>query len=197
MKKLLTCTLFCLLSVFFSSAQSDKRMLERLDSVLMVTQKSDFEAILDFTYPKLFTIVPRTEMLKALKGALESEEFSTTIDSVKTSKVHPVFTIAGASYAKIEHSMLLLMKFKETIDTADAEGGGFMLKMMAAQFGEQHVRFDKAANTFRIFMLSDMVAVKDDYAKEWSFVNFDDDENSAMTSRLFSAEVLAKLKTYK
>jgi hypothetical protein len=197
MKKILTCVLFHLLLVSVSLAQTDKRLMERLDSVLMVTQKSDFEGILDFTYPKLFTIVPRAEMLKALKGSLEAEEFSTTVDSVKISKVYPVFTVAGASYAKIEHTMLMLMKFKETLDTADAEGGGYMLKMMAAQFGEQNVRFDKAVNTIRIFMLSDMVAIKDDYAKEWSFVNFDDDENSAMASLLFSAEVLEKLKTFK
>jgi hypothetical protein len=196
MKKIFTGTLFYLLLVSVSSAQTDKRLTERIDSVLLATEKSDFDDILDFTYPKLFTIVTRPQMLKALQGALDADEFTTTIDSVKLKKIYPVFTIGNSSYAKIEHTMLTLMKFKEPLDTAAAEGGGFMLKMMAEQFGEQNVRFDKAANTIRLFMVSDMVAIKDEYAPEWSFVNFDDDEESVITPLLFSKEVTDKLKTF-
>jgi hypothetical protein len=195
MKKIFTCTLFYLLTVSASLAQTDKRLTERLDSVLIATQKSDFDGILDFTYPKLFTIVTRPQMLTALKGALDADEFTTTIDSVKLKKVYPVFTIGKGSYAKIEHTMLTLMKFKEPLDTADAEGGGFMLKMMAEQFGEQNVRFDKATNTIRLFMVADMVAIKDEYAKEWCFVNYDPE--SQLTTLLFSEEVIEKLIEYK
>lgn len=197
MKKILTCALFYLLSGSVSLAQTEKRLIERLDSVLIATQQSDFEGILDFTYPKLFTIVPRPQMLKALKEALTADEFTTTIDSVKLSKIYPVFIIGKASYAKIKHSMLMMMKFNEPLDTADAEGGGFMLKMMGEQFGKKNVKFDKATNTIRVFMLSDMVAIKDEYAREWSFVNFNEDEGSAILPLLFSKEVVGKLKMFK
>jgi hypothetical protein len=194
MRKLLTSALFYFFMATVGIGQTDQRLMERLDSVLMATQKSDFNAVLDFTYPKLFTIVPRSEMLKALKDAFETEEFSTTVDSLKLTKVYPVFVIAGASFTKVQHSMLMLMKFKEPLDSAASE---LMLQAMGTQFGEKNVRFDKGANTIRVFMLSDLVAVKDAHSPEWSFVNFDPDEDSPIASLLFSAEVLEKLKAIK
>lgn len=39
-----------------------------------------------------------------------------------------------------------------------------------------------------------MVAIKDEYAKEWSFVELKEDD--PMTEKLFTKELLAKLATY-
>ncbi len=195
MRKLLTCTLFYLFSISVSSAQTDKRLVERLDSVLFFTQVSDLDAILDFTYPKLFTIVPRPQMRQALEEALENDEFSTTFDSVKVSQVYPVFTIGKGNYALIRHTILMKMKFRETIDTADEEVSE-VLESMAEEFGKDYVRFDKKENTIRILLFSDLVAIRDEYAPEWSFVNFDRKKESPIATRLFSGEVLQKLKTF-
>ena len=195
MKKCLIVLLVSVLMACPSYGQSEKRLAERLDSLLLLTEGSDIDRILDFTYPKLFTIVPREAMLKALAESLQGEEFSTTIDSVMTVRIFPIFTAGNARFAKITHRMRMNMKFNETIDTSEADSRA-LLSMIREDYGEANVFFDKPANTIRIGMLSDLVAILDDYSPEWSFVNFDEKEDSELASMLFTEDVLKKLRTF-
>jgi hypothetical protein len=196
MRNRLIIAILGLISVLTAVAQQDKRLKERLDSVLMYTQQSKFASVLDFTYPKLFKIVPREQLMKTMNESMNTEEFTMSLDSVMVTKIHPVFTINNGSYIKINHTMLMLMKFKEPIDTADSESLDFMLGLLKNDYGEKNVRFDVANNTFRIFALSDLIAIKDEYSPEWSFVNFDSDEGSPLAPLIFSKEVLEKIKTF-
>lgn len=100
MKRLVTIIIF-MLNICSVHAQVDKVLLQRLDTVLIATQHADFSTILGYTYPKLYTIVPRDKLLDVLKEAIETEDFSTTSDSVNIIKISAVFNIRDASYAKI------------------------------------------------------------------------------------------------
>lgn len=184
-----------LLFLFLASkglAQTDSILKQRIDSVLIVTKEMNFEKILDFTYPKLFTIVTREQMKEALKSSFETEDFSATLDSLNLVSVLPVFTIKNGQYAKIKHTMLMRMKFKEEMDSTDSE---MMIPLMEEEFGKGNVRFDKLTNTIITFMNSEMVAIKDEFSPEWSFVNYD--EESSIVNLVFSKEVIEKLKEYK
>ncbi|MEO7394613.1 MAG: hypothetical protein ABIU11_06685, partial [Chitinophagaceae bacterium] len=86
MKRFVTSIIF-ILKIFSVHAQVDKVLLQRLDTVLLATQHSDFSTILDYTYPKLYSIVPRGKLLDVLKEAMETEDFSTTLDSVNIIKI--------------------------------------------------------------------------------------------------------------
>ena len=195
MKRLFVCIIF-MLSISSVRAQTDQVLLQRLSAVLIATQQSDFTTILNYTYPKLYTIVPKDKLLEVLKEALETEDFSTTLDSVLLVKVHTVFTIGTASYAKIEHTMIMRMKFKEPIDTVDEEGNNLVLQLMQSGFGKENVRIDIKNNTINVFSAGILVAIKDEFATNWCFVNFDGNESSPIMPLLFSEEVLAKLKTF-
>jgi hypothetical protein len=192
MRKLLFLLVLPLFIVFSSQAQPDTRLQQRLDSMLMVTRDMNLEKILDYTYPKLFTIVKREQMKEALKNSFETEDFSTTLDSIKLVSVLPVFTTKDGQYAKIKHTMLMRMKFKEEMDSTDSD---MMIPLMEEEFGKGNVRFDKVTNTIIVFMNSEMVAIKDEFSPEWSFVNYDDE--SSMVTLLFSKEVIEKMNEYK
>jgi hypothetical protein len=190
--------LFCLLmSVFVGVtgfSQDEKRLNERLDSALRLTEISDLDKLLDFTYPKLFTLVPREEMLSTLKSGLENEDFAGSVDSVKKVRVFPVFKHENAFYAKVIHTMRLNMKFKQDLDSTEADE---LLELMRIDFGAGNISFNHATNTVGIFMLVTMVAIKDEHSPEWSFITFDDDEEDhELGAMLFPAAVLEKLKTY-
>lgn len=175
-----------------SNAQTDPKLMERLNLVLKVTQEMDTEKILDLSYPKLFNIVPREAVSKALETMYSSEEFSITLDSLKTKTIHPIFSIADGQFAKITYSMLMRMKFNETLDSADVAE---MLPEMEVDFGKGNIRFDVLNNTMIIKSSSELVAIKDEYAKDWCFVNYQAD--SELTTVLFSQDVIEKLKEYK
>lgn len=192
MKKTAFLLCWSLILTVVGKAQQDARLLARLDSMLLVTQEMNLEKILDYTYPKLFTIATREQMADAMKSSFETEDFKTTLDSVKIGKVHPVFSTKEGKYAKISHTMLMRMHFNETIEEEQSQA---VIPAMEKEFGVGKVRFDKEKNTIIISLSSEMVAIQDEYAVEWCFVNYN--EEDSLVNLLFSKEVIEKLKEYK
>ena len=192
MKKIWGALVIILNSHMFLAAQPGSSLPARVDSILQITGRLDYEKIMDYTYPRLFTIVSRAEMISAVRQSFETEEYSAGIDSLKLLKIHPVFTVSNASYAKVTHSMVMRMKFKEGIDSSSAPD---IIALLEPEFGKGNVRFENSSGSFVIKMLSDLIAIKDEYAKEWSFVNFEKD--SPLIGLLFSKEVIEKLDQLK
>ena len=184
--------------VFFGiivNAQQDTSLVSRVNEMLKLTQSKDIEKVMDYTYPKLFTIVPKETLITAMKSAYDTEEFTMEFDSVKIHTLFPVFVINDTSYVKVKHTMLMKMKYKEPYDTADKESREFMISLMQEKFGKGNVRFDLVANSLNIFMIPDMVGIKTK-TSNWTFANLDDD-NPAMLNMLFSKQVLDKLGKFK
>ena len=184
--------------VFFGiivNAQQDTSLVSRVNEMLKLTQSKDIEKVMDYTYPKLFTIAPRETLITAMKSAYDTEEFTIEFDSVKIHTLFPVFVINDTSYVKVKHTMLMKMKYKEPYDTADKESREFMISLMQEKFGKGNVRFDLVANSLNIFMIPDMVGIKTK-TSNWTFANLDDD-NPAMLNMLFSKQVLDKLGKFK
>jgi hypothetical protein len=192
MKKIFPFVILVFVFSIKARAQEDPQLLERLNLILKVTQQKDLEKILDYTYPKLYTIVDREQMQEAMKGMFETDEFVTTLDSVLLVKVFPVFTVGEGKYARVTHSMVMHMQFKKKQSEEEVTE---MIAGMEESYGEGKVRFDKVKNTMIISMLSVMLAIKDSFAAEWCFVNYN--EESPMASMLFSEEVMEKIKEYK
>lgn len=194
MKKLLFVLLIAGLPII-SNAQEDTSLVNRVNEMLKLTQLKDLEKVMDYTYPKLFTIVPRETLINAMKSVYETEEFTVELDSVKMHTIFPVFVINDTSYVKVKHTMLMKMMYKEPYDTTDKESKQFMVSLMQEKFGEGNVRFDPVANSLNIFMVPDMVGIKTK-ASIWTFANLNED-NPTMLNMLFNKQVLDKLKEYK
>lgn len=194
MKKLVVAAVGCFCATLLL-AQGDSLLNRRITQFLKANTAMDFERVLDFTYPKLFTIAPRDEMAKMLKSSFDNEQMSITMDSLKTTAVFPVFTLQQGSYAKILYSMKMMMQLKgsEATPEKQKEKNELMLAAMQSQFGDK-VSMDSSGHII-LYMDAVMVAVKDAYAKEWCFVNLK--ENDPLTGQLFSNELLGKLATYK
>lgn len=175
--------------------QQDTALVNRINQMLTLTQKKDLEKIMDYTYPKLFKIVPRELMITTLKETYDTEEFSIEIDSLKIISIFPVFVIRDTSYVKVRHTMLMRMKYKQALDTNDMEGKNMLVSILGQKYGEGNVRFDAAANSLNIFMKPDVVGIKDKTSNTWTFANLDDD-NPALLEMLFSQAVRDKLKQY-
>lgn len=185
---------------FILLAQKDSTLERRLAEFMQVNDQMDLDKVLDYTYPKLFTIVPRTQMLEALQNTFDNENVSVQLDSLSITNVYPVFKSENGSYAKVMYSMIMIMAFKENKEdslTAEKkkERDDFMLSTLSEQYGEGNVSIDPTTGSLKIKVVSPMVAAKDQHAKKWNFVNLK--ENDPLTNRLFSKEILKKLATYK
>ncbi len=194
MKSIFLSLIFLVFEVI-GNAQQDTSLVNRVNEMLKITELKDFEKVMDYTYPKLFAIVPREELITVMKNAYETDEFTIELDSARIDTIFPVFVINDTSYVKVKHSMLMKMKYKEPYDTADKESKEFMVSLMQQKFGEGNARFDPIANSLNIFMIPDMVGIKTK-SSNWTFANLNED-NPAMLNMLFSKQVLNKLKEFK
>jgi hypothetical protein len=176
-------------------SQQDTTLVNRINQMLKFTQLKDLEKIMDYTYPKLFEFASKELMLATLKESFENDEFNVELDSISIVMIHPVFVVNDTSYVKVKHSMLMRMKFKEPLDTADMESKNFMVTLMGVKYGEQNVRFDAVANSLNILMKPDMIGIKDKTTNIWTFANLVDD-NPAILEMLFSKAVRDKLNEY-
>ena len=181
-----------------SSSGDSSSMEQRVAAFMKLNEEMKFEEIMEYIYPKVFTIEPKEELLKAMKEGFDSDEVKIDIDSMKVDKIHPVFEMDNASYAKIDFSMQMQMDFTNSQDSAasaDTEQSEFMRKTMAAQYGEENVSVDEATGNLIIRVSSIMVAVKEKSDKDWYFVNLKADD--PMMTKIFSKEVIDKIGTYK
>jgi hypothetical protein len=194
MKKISLILLFLVFGII-GIAQQDTSLVNRVNEMLKLTKVKDLEKVMDYTYPKLFTIVPRSALIEAMKNVYESEDFIIELDSVNVVEIFPVFVINDTSYVKVRHTMLMKMKYKEPYDTADKESKEFMVSLMEQKYGEGNVRFDPMENSLNVFMTPDMIGIKSKLTN-WTFANLNED-NPAMLNMIFSKQVLTKLREFK
>ena len=177
-----------------AAAQADSVLTRRLAQFMEANRMMNIDKVLDYTYPKLFTIATRAEMAEGLKTSFDNEAMTIVLDSVVTDSVYPVFSMMEGSYAKIRYSMKMIMQVKgrETDSVQQKKKTLQILAAVRAQYG-QEAGIDGGGNIV-IHTNAVMVAVRDGYAKDWCFVNLK--EEDPITTQLFSNDVLAKLSTY-
>lgn len=176
----------------FLQAQSDKRLIERLDSTLTATRHKDFNTVLDFTYPKIFDIVERDQMMSVLRSTFENDQFIIGLDSLRILNVGPVIKVGTGEYVKIRHTMLMIFQYKDTSNQENIEVEKLTANTMAMQYGDENVSYDEKTRSIRVFTKPEMVAIRDEKSSEWTFLNYKKDD--MFVDYLLSKEVRDKLK---
>ena len=171
----------------------DTSLEKRLTEYMQLTQDMDLEKLMDYIYPKLFEIAPKEQMIEAMKEGFKNDELKISLDSLKVDKFYPVFESGKGQYAKVTYSMVMVMEFLDKEELAEKmetimEGAG-------EKYGRENLHFDEKTGSLRIKENNALVAAKDKYAKEWSFVSLKEDD--PMINQLLSKDVLEKLKEYK
>jgi hypothetical protein len=190
-------TVFIIISFFAFAVQGKTQytkdsteMATRLETFMQNNRLMDIDKVLDYTYPKLFTIAPREQVKEAMENAFTNDELIISLDSIKVVKIYPVFSVNENRYAKITYSMIINMQPKgkdsTTFDT--------YLEVMQSQYGEENVSIDKTGKGINIFQQVDMVAIKDELSPEWTFVNLKKDD--PLMDMLFEKDLIARFYSY-
>lgn len=181
--------LFLLTSVV-TFAQDLTSLKNDAQKVFDYTIAKNYEATLDYTYPKIFEIISREKMLEALIGMLDNETMTITIENVR-----PDFTfsneiiIDNAKYYVIEHNNKMTMKFKEEL----GEEKDFMLEYLTQSMPNYKVSFDEKNQVFIVDGKAKIIAISDDVTKgTWKFINFNGE--SPMLKQVLGETVLEKLE---
>lgn len=178
--------LFVSVSLF---AQDKKSLEERANKMYEYTASQQYEKLLDYTYPKLFTLIPKEKMVEALRGMTKGEGFTITIAPPPANfKFGEIKKIDDAHYCVLTHNLSMKMTFTEPV-------GDEELKLLLPSFKEamktDNVTFDKKDNSFTIIKASQAIAVFDKLSNnQWTFVN---NTEGPIKGMLFSERVIKEL----
>ncbi len=191
MKKLFVLCLLFLFCSHITNAQADEEMKARLDTFMRLNQSLQFDKLMDYIYPKVFTIAPREQLVQVFKESFAgNDDLSMEMDSLRTSTISSKVIIDGGSYYLIRYSMLIRIK----ITNEKADAGSSMLGLMKSQYGEENVRHDKVTGKYVVTVNTSMVAIKDALSPQWSFLNFEPDH--PLAAQLLDEAVITKLKSF-
>lgn len=199
MKKLLPLLGLFVLIACNSSKKKEKEtaggpsLEKRLAEYMQLTEDMDLEKLMDYIYPRLFKIAPKEQMIEAMRAGFNNDELKMSLDSLKVDKIYPIFTSGKGQYAKVTYSMVMIMDFLDKEGIEDQME--LIMESMGEKYGRDNIRIDDKTGNLRVKQTSHLVAAKDEYAKDWSFVSLRDDD--PMINQLLDKEVLEKLDDYK
>ena len=147
----------------------------------------DYEAMMDITYPKLFEIAPREDLIAMLSSAFDGDEMKITFDNHKILKVHDnIVKTENRLHTLVDYTLDMSMIINK--DMAEVET--LMLSEFEKQHGKENVTYDKNKNTFLIKVKNQMIAVKEN--NEWYFLE-NRKEQKTILKIIFDDETLSKL----
>jgi len=184
--------LVLLLGLFLHSAQAQSnnaQLNQRLREYIAASEKMDIDRIMDFTYSKVYTLIPKETMAAALKQGMDNPMFAMSLDSMRLIKVSEPFVHEGIEYRKVDYAVQMTMAFKDTT-MANDDMGNTIVESMKTMYSTADIRYRNHA----IFIKrnADMVAVLDPEKKQWTFVG--NEKNKEMMESIFPQAVITKFE---
>jgi len=142
--------------------------------------KGEYEQCLDATYPPFFKTFPRDIMLQKMNEAFENEDLTLSTDLVAIDDIGKVIETDSGSYCSIDYTLLTAIQFKD--EEAPDEYGAekleskkqFMIDAFEAQYGKENIWFDDITKSYCFHIKSKMIALKDEFSPEWTFLTLAD-----------------------
>lgn len=190
MKKVTIIT-FLFISCFTIHAQN-KALLEKNIALLYEsTVNGDYGDALDYTYPRVFEIVPRETLKNAMESTFDTEGFTITVINVPPEfEFKEIIEIDGGYYCLAYHNLSMKMAFEEKIPTESVD---ILISGMKNAMEAKEVSFNAEENAITILKRAELIAAADSYSDmNWTFIN-NEKGKFQMRDMLFSNEILTAL----
>jgi hypothetical protein len=178
MKKLLICLL--LLSATGTFAQDAATIKHDFETMVAYTRQKQLGKIVDMTYPQLFKIMPKEQMLASDDGLLNGMGATMIFEEKPLMlKLSPVKKLTNASICLGRYNQSLIIQFKDQS----------MIDMLAkVKMKDNKIeKLDK--NRLRMRGVQYLLAIKDAYTNgTWKYLRYDD-ENAAVDAKVLSKEI--------
>lgn len=188
MKKLLYSALF-LLAAFNGFSQDAASLKAGAQKVLDFTVKQDYNVLLDMTYPKIYDIAPREQMLESMKQTFEGNEGF----RVKMVQSPPNFVfgdikkIGNQSFAVINYDNAMQIIWDEALPADEVDT---YIALFKENMKTNDITYDAPNKTMNIKSKAKMVAVADELTKkEWKYLTY----NEQLFTMLFDEKIKTEL----
>ncbi|MEL1246272.1 hypothetical protein AAEO56_18505 [Flavobacterium sp. DGU11] len=188
MKKLILFSLLLIASLN-TFAQDKKSLEQRAVLNYSYTASEQYEKLLDLTYPKLFSVIPKDKMVEVLKRMTKGDGFTISIAPVAPNfAFSEIRKIDEAYYSVLTYDLTMKMRFTEPVGEQELAQ---LLPSFKTAMKTEDIIFDKKDNSFTIIKKSQSVAVYDKLSNnQWTFVNNTD---GPIKGLVFSEKIIKEL----
>ena len=169
-------TIFSFIFFVNANAQDSLALVKNANEVYRFTMEKKFDSLIETTYPKLFDIVPKSQLIELTKSAFEENDMLQIeiLDQLPEFKFGSIVKLNEQFVCRVEHSLKLRLIFKEKIEESNV---ALYIDEFKKSMETDNVFFDEKTNAFSISKRSKMVALNDKYTKGvWKFINYTKDE---------------------
>lgn len=187
MKKII---LLYLLFPFFSSfAQQEvpEELKTRLDIYSKYNLELNFEKLMDYIYPELFTIAPREQLVQAFENAFNNEEMQIFLDSMRVVDFSKSFEHKGTKFIQVGYNMGMRLFFKDT-SVLNEEFIELMTNTFKDVFQSKNVNYNEKTKAFEISGRDILFAILDEKYDNWYFLGYEEN-NKALLDKMIPAPV--------
>lgn len=177
----------------FSAAQSETRkaaISEKLDMFFAATQEKDWDKVLDLTYPKLFNLYPREQMLGVFQN-MEAEGMTIEMGNMEIKNIYGAEDFEGETFSAVDYAMQ--MKMILSGESFNDQALDFMKTSFETTYGEDQVTLDRENKTFTLQAEKTLFAIADAGTDNWHFIE-KNDEQMMILEQIIDAQVLAKFE---
>lgn len=182
-------TILFFLVTFLGFAQNLESMKIEVQKIYDLTIAKKYDVVLESTYPKIFDIVSKKEMLEIMTQMFDSQNMTLTIEKVNPEfTFSEIITIEDGKYCLVEHKNKMTMKFKEEL----GDNKNQILEYLKQSMTDYSVTLDEKTETFILNGKAKMIAISDKLTNgSWKYINFNGD--SPMMKQVLEPKVLEKL----
>lgn len=192
-----------IISMHFTGAfaqNQEAEIRQRIEEYIKVFSLEDLSKSLDYTYPKLFKMVPRETLEQVMEGTFNDPEIKISMKDLKAGKISSIIEYNAIEYALIDYSYTMSVYIAEnqeeakedTEEASDADMFQTMEDMYKAMYGDDKVITDLSKRTISIKVSTKMLAIKDPEYNDWYFLEYKKD-NTELLSKLIPKKVISIL----
>ncbi len=134
---------------------------------IQATEDKNWEGVLDLTYPKLFELAPKEQML-ALFQQMEDSGMKFNFENMQIDSISPVFRFENQGFAKVGYNANMTISFEGEIYGEDVMP--FLKTSFETTYGKENVGYDQEKKTFKILALKSLFAITEPDTERWFFL---------------------------
>lgn len=173
--------------------QSDDRsaaITSKLEQFFQATQEKDWDQVLDLTYPKLYELVPREQMLEVFQS-MESQGMGIEMNNMKIHKIYGAEDYENETFTAVDYSMQLKLILHG--DDFDDDTLDFMKTSFETTYGAEKISLDRDNKTFVINADKTLFAIANIGELDWHFIE-KNAEQTMILEKLIPEEVMRKFE---
>ena len=129
--------------------------------------EKDFAKSTEYINPGFFKLIPKPQLVAVIEKTYNNPALDFSIENPVLVSVGDIKVINGDNFVKMQYSNFLKMHFKSS--DGKAQDTAATKAALIKQFGQNNVSYDAATDTYKIFVVKDVIANSTD-KQNWTFV---------------------------